>query len=70
MVSDNGSTFIAAVEEIRELFKNTSVNNYLTKKGVQWTFIPKRAPWFGGLYERLIGITKQNTEEDTWPFTG
>ena len=46
------------MEEIRELFKDPSVNNYLTKKGVQWTFIPKRSPWFGGLYERLIRITK------------
>ena len=63
MVSDNECTFIAAVEEIRELFKDPSVNNYLTKKGVQWTFIPKRAPWFGGFYERLIGITRNTLKK-------
>ena len=34
------------------------VNNYIGNINVQWKFIPKRAPWFGGFYERLVGITK------------
>ena len=32
--------------------------NFLANRKVEWTFIPKRAPWFGGFYERLIGLTK------------
>jgi len=63
MVSDSGFTFIATVEQIQELFEDPSVDKYLTKKGVQSTFIPKRAPWFGGFYEQLIGITKNTLKK-------
>lgn len=58
MISDNGTTFIAAAEDIRNIFRNSDVHDYLSNRNVEWTFIPKRAPWFGGFYERLIGITK------------
>jgi len=30
----------------------------LNRQGVQWKFIPKCAPWHGGFWERLIGLTK------------
>jgi len=29
-----------------------------SKRGVRWQFIPKRAPWYRGFWERLIGMTK------------
>ena len=58
IVSDNALTFIAGAESIQTLCKNEKMNNYLANRQVEWTFIPKRAPWFGGFYERLIGVTK------------
>ena len=58
LISDNGSTFLSAASEIQSICKDDQVHNYLTSRNIQWTFIPKRAPWFGGFYERLVGVTK------------
>ena len=58
IISDNGSTFVAASEELRNLFKSESLQETLANRGVEWRFIPKRAPWYGGFWERLISLTK------------
>ena len=58
MISDNASMFLSAAEELRSLFHSPSLHDSLSKRGVEWQFIPKRAPWFGGFWERLIGLTK------------
>ena len=58
MISDNASTYLAAADELKELFTSPLLSDALSRKGVQWQFIPKRAPWYGGFWERLIGLTK------------
>jgi len=58
LLSDNASTFLAAAEELKQLFLSDALSENLAHKGVEWRFIPKRAPWFGGFWERLIGLTK------------
>ena len=58
MISDNGTTFQAAANQLRRLFNSLNVQTELHHRGVEWQFIPKRAPWYGGWWERLIGITK------------
>ena len=58
MISDNGSTYLSAVEELHSLMQFPEVKEELSKKGVSWRFIPKRAPWYGGFWERLIRLTK------------
>ena len=59
MISDNASTYLAAAEELRKLFESDALKEALTHQNVTWQFIPKRAPWYGGFWERLIGLTKQ-----------
>ena len=63
MVSDNASTFTASAEELKRLFQSPSLKQTLTNRGVVWQFIPKRAPWFGGFWERLIGLTKKSLKK-------
>jgi len=58
LFSDNGSTFLAAPAELQHLFSSSEVSESLAHKGVEWRFIPKCAPWFGGFRERLVGLTK------------
>ncbi|XP_071161008.1 uncharacterized protein [Mytilus edulis] len=46
--SDNALTFVSASHDIPKEM-NIQIN---------WKFIPKAAPWYGGWWERLVGITK------------
>jgi hypothetical protein len=50
IMSDNALTYIATAKILKE--------EVLTQHGITWKFIPQHAPWYGGLRERLIGITK------------
>ena len=45
LMSDNASTFRGAAL-------------VLAAEGVQWHFIVERAPWWGGFWERMVGLTK------------
>lgn len=59
MVSDNGKTFKGAAKFLRRIAKQPEVQRYLDKFSVQWTFNVERAPWWGGLFERLVRSTKR-----------
>jgi hypothetical protein len=50
MVSDNASTYQSAAEELTLLFNSAELETNLSKRGIQWKFIPKRAPWYGGFW--------------------
>ena len=57
--SDNGTTFRGADAMLRQLFKKTSVFSqemftYFANQGLEWKFIPPRAPHFGGLWEAAV----------------
>ena len=46
-ISDHGTNFVAAARWVRE--KNLDI---------KWQFVVERAPWWGGAWERLVGIVK------------
>ena len=58
MVSDNAKTFVATKKWLEGLKKDYNVNNYLASESIRWTFNLSRAPWWGGFFERLIGVMK------------
>ena len=63
MISDNATTYTAAANHLRKLFNSPAVLEALSRKGTEWRFIPARAPWYGGFWERLIGLTKTSLEK-------
>ena len=58
MLSDNATTFVAAAEHLKMLFEDPKVQQHLHDVKCEWKFIPARAPWFGAIWERLIGLVK------------
>ena len=58
MISDNATTFQSTSEELKTLTSSEEIRATLNREGVTWRFIPKKAPWFGGFWEHLVGLTK------------
>ncbi|XP_053385697.1 uncharacterized protein LOC128550515 [Mercenaria mercenaria] len=54
-ISDNALTFIATAKIMKE--------EVLNPHGITWKFIPQHAPWYGGWWERLIGLTKTSLKK-------
>lgn len=62
-VSDNGAQFHVIKQYINEFWttftKEPQVERFLQDHEITWLFRPAHAPWYGGIYERIIGIIKQ-----------
>ena len=59
LISDNANTFKSAKRIILETLNDPTVKEYLANQQVGWTFNLELAPWSGGFFERLIGLTKR-----------
>lgn len=58
-MSDNGKTFKAAAKAIQAIVKSPEVQEHLSGLGVEWRFNVERAPWWGGIFERMVRSTKR-----------
>ena len=58
-ISDNGKTFKAASRVIKDIINNEDVKQYLSNVRVEWSFNLAKAPWWGGIFERLIRSMKR-----------
>ena len=56
VVSDNTKTFKGAATIFKEIMKQ---RDDLEGSKIQWTFNVERAPWWGGVFERLIRSVKR-----------
>ena len=62
---DNGTTFKGAETELRQLFDQGSsfsivIAAEIAKQEIEWSFIPPRAPHFGGLWEANVKSVKHH----------
>ena len=58
VVSDNGKTFVAAAKILTDTVVN-EVKTHLAPLHVKWTFNIERAPWWGGVFERMVKSVKR-----------
>ncbi|KAH8313484.1 hypothetical protein KR067_006894 [Drosophila pandora] len=65
MYTDNGTNFIGAkrsLDEMQQLLSSSQhkdqIVNTLADEGIQWTFIPPRAPHWGGKWESAVRCVK------------
>ncbi len=72
--SDNGTNFLGAREEIRELqdfieSKSTknAISHFTTHNGIHWHHIPPRTPHFAGLWEAAVRMIKQQLRKNLQP---
>ncbi|CAD5207734.1 unnamed protein product [Bursaphelenchus xylophilus] len=57
--SDNAPQFRLATQAITLAWaESEDVQSYLATRGIKWSFITESAPWQGGSWERLMGVTK------------
>ena len=85
MISDNGTNFVGANQELLKLTNKTCQNSRLKEslisQGIKWSFNPPSAPHFGEVFETMIKAAKRaifailgnayvNDEELMTAFTG
>ncbi|GFT00577.1 integrase catalytic domain-containing protein [Trichonephila clavipes] len=63
LYSDNGKTFVGANKELKRFLKliedsDDNLAGFLSAEGIEWKFIPPRAPSFGGLWEASVKLIK------------
>jgi hypothetical protein len=64
IISDNQSTLKAAEKIVTPCWylKGNELQDFLAEEKIRWHFITEKAPWSGGIYERLIGIMKKSLD--------
>ena len=58
--SDNGKTFVAGAKWLKKIMKEESLQNFLAHQHIKWQFNLSKAPWWGGQFERMVGLVKQS----------
>ena len=59
VVSHNAKTFKSASKIIHRVFDRPEVTRHFNDLRVQWTFNLERAPWWGGIFERMVKSVKR-----------
>ena len=63
--SDNAKTYVAAAKWIQNIKRDVLFQDFLIKEEIQWKFNISRAQWWGGQFERMVGLVKQSLYKAT-----
>ena len=58
IVSDNAKTFQATEKALNKLFNHPEIKADLEYERIEWKFNLERAPWWGGVFERMEASVK------------
>ena len=59
MISDNAKTFKSASAIITGVLESPEVRNHFSQLHVEWQFNLEKAPWWGGIFERMVKSAKR-----------
>ena len=59
IISDNAKTFKSAAKMITAVLESAEVQQHFTNVNIKWSFNLEKAPWWGGLFERMIQSAKR-----------
>ena len=57
--SEKFQKFVAAAKWIKRALRSEEIHDFLANQNIKWQFNLSRAPWWGGQFERMVGLTKQ-----------
>ena len=69
--TDNAQTFHATNKHLAQIWSSlfaAKTHQFLAHHNISWKFIAPRAAWWGGWWERMIGITKRCLRKVLGPF--
>ena len=59
IISDNAKTFKSAAKSLAATLKDPEVERYFADINMKWSFNLEKAPWWGGVFERIIQSAKR-----------
>ena len=58
LYSDNGKSFVGTGKWISKVRSDEKFHDFLAVQQIKWKFNLSRAPWWGGQFERMVGLVK------------
>ncbi len=63
IISDNAKTFHSTAKWLKTVQTDGKTNAILEKINISWRFNLSKAPWWGGFFERMVGLVKRTLKK-------
>ena len=60
VVSINAKTFKTTAKKLRKILNEKVVQDEMRTNNIDWRFNLERSPWWGGMFERMVGSVKRS----------